>query len=179
MAWATIPQARAHWPDSASLDDATLSTLLDVASIQCEIYAPRELLSATTTADTVTASSTVTASGEGFFHPIDVGALVTGAGIPAGPPGPKTTITAVAPDGATATLSQAATATGTAITLTLARVLPQPWMLATVYQAREVYAAGQRDGDIIGLGDYAIRARPLTGTVKSLLRPQPGRPKVG
>lgn len=50
--------------------------------------------------------------------------------------------------------------------------LPVSFMLATVYQAREVYSASQRDGDVIGVGDYAIRARPLTGTVRALLRPQ-------
>lgn len=63
--------------------------------------------------------------------------------------------------------------------LPLAEQPPDRYMLACVYQARENYAAGQRDGDIIGLGDFAIRARPLTASVKALLRPQPGRPKVG
>ena len=103
MAWATKDEARAHWADAASIDDAVLETLLDVATEQCKAYAP------------------------------DV---------------------------------------------------PQPYpvgyMLATVYQAREMYAAGARDsGDLIGLGDYAIRARPLTAAVKSLLRPQRGMPAVG
>ncbi|CCH79083.1 hypothetical protein BN12_40053 [Nostocoides japonicum T1-X7] len=50
--------------------------------------------------------------------------------------------------------------------------VPDRYVLATVYQAREVYSAGQRDGDVIGIGDHAIRSRPLTATVKSLLRPQ-------
>ena len=54
------------------------------------------------------------------------------------------------------------------------------WMLAVVYQAREVYAAGQRgEQDVIGFGEFAIRARPLTSTVKQLLRPQRGIPVVG
>lgn len=100
-AWASIEQAHAHWPDSASLPEATLSTLLLVATAQCQNYAP------------------------------------------------------------------------------YLAFVPNRYMVATVYQAREVYAAGQRDGDIIGIGDYAIRARPLTSTVKSLLRPQAGVPKVG
>lgn len=51
--------------------------------------------------------------------------------------------------------------------------------LACIYQARELHAAAQRDGDVIGVGDYAIRARDLTSTVKALLRPQRGRPGIG
>lgn len=51
--------------------------------------------------------------------------------------------------------------------------VPTRYMLANVYQAREVYAASQRgEQDVIGVGDYAIRARPLTAAVKQLLRPQ-------
>lgn len=50
--------------------------------------------------------------------------------------------------------------------------LPDSLMLANVYQARELYEAGTRAGDVIGVGDYAIRSRPLTGTVKQLLRPR-------
>lgn len=97
MAWATRDQARAHWPDSASIPDATLDTLLDVATIRGQSYAP----------------------------PLD-------------DPG----------------------------------VVPANYMLGCVYDAREVYAAGQREGDVIGIGDYAIRARPLTGTVRTLYRPE-------
>jgi hypothetical protein len=54
------------------------------------------------------------------------------------------------------------------------------YQLAVIYQARELYAAAKRDGDLVG-GDsaYPIRARPLTGAVQSLLRPQRGRPLVG
>lgn len=50
-------------------------------------------------------------------------------------------------------------------------VVPVEWQLAAVYQAREVANAATRDGDVIGFGDYAIRARALTDHVKSLLRP--------
>ena len=109
--WATPEQAKAHWADAASLPPETLQTLLDVATEQCEVYAP-------------------------VLPVVDP---------PPDPPAP----------------------------------LPSRYVQACIYQAREVYAAGQRDGDIIGLGDYAIRARPLTSTVKSLLRPQPGVPAVG
>lgn len=101
MAWATRDEARAHWADAKSIPDATLDVLLDVATEQCEAYAP-------------TASP-----------------------------------------------------------------VPSRYMLATVYQARENYAAGQRDGDVIGFGDFAIRSKPLTASVKSLLRPQSGVPAVG
>ena len=103
-AWASVEQAHTHWPDSASLPDATLTVLLDVATAQCDAYAPAHV------------------------DPVPAGG---------------------------------------------------PLMLACIYQAREVYAAGQRDGGVIALGDYAIRPRPLTDWVKSLLRPQPGVPAVG
>lgn len=169
MAWATIDQAHAHWPDSASLPDATLTVLLDVATTQCEMFAPRILT--VTVAANLDATVTAAAVPPARFTEYDVGATVTGDGIDPGPPGPVTKISAVAADGATATLSQPALATLTGVTLTLARTIPQVWMMATVYQAREVYAAGQRDGDVIGLGDYAIRARPLTPSVMTLLRP--------
>lgn len=44
--------------------------------------------------------------------------------------------------------------------------------LANIFQAREIFTASRRDeADIIGVGDYAIRARPLTAAVKQLLRP--------
>lgn len=103
MAWATREEARRFWKDAEPLDDATLDVLLDVATQQCQSFAPLA-------ADPV----------------------------------------------------------------------PSRYMLATVYQARELYAASQRgEGDVIGFGDYAIRARPLTSTVKALLRPQRGVPVVG
>lgn len=58
--------------------------------------------------------------------------------------------------------------------------LPDRYVLACVYQAREIHAASQRgEQDVIGVGDYAIRARPLTAAVKQLLRPQRGLPVVG
>jgi hypothetical protein len=50
--------------------------------------------------------------------------------------------------------------------------IPTAWTIATVYQAREVYASAIRDGDLIGAGDVAYRSRPLTPTVLQLLRPQ-------
>lgn len=58
--------------------------------------------------------------------------------------------------------------------------VPARYGLAVVYQARELWQAGQRgEQDVIGVGDYAIRARPLTAAVKQLLRPQRGTPAVG
>lgn len=48
--------------------------------------------------------------------------------------------------------------------------VPPNYMLAVVYQAREVFNAGKRDSaDMIGVGDLVIRARPLTAAVKQLL----------
>lgn len=51
--------------------------------------------------------------------------------------------------------------------------LPTRYMLATVYQARDVYTASQRgEADVVGVGDFVIRAKPLSAVVKQLLRPQ-------
>jgi hypothetical protein len=52
-------------------------------------------------------------------------------------------------------------------------------MLANVYEARELWAASRRDGDVIGFDTYAVRVRPLSATVQSLLRPAHGRPMSG
>lgn len=51
--------------------------------------------------------------------------------------------------------------------------------LANVYEARELWAASRRDGDVIGFESYAVRVRPLSSTVQSLLRPSSGRPLTG
>ena len=58
-------------------------------------------------------------------------------------------------------------------------LLPTRYTLAVIAQARELQAAAHRDGDVIGVGDYVLRSRPLTGHVKQLLRPQSGTPVVG
>lgn len=66
------------------------------------------------------------------------------------------------------------------IVVDLVPVIPPEFQLACIYQAREVSAAGSRDAqDVIGFGDYAIRAKPLTATVKALLRPETRRKAVG
>ena len=59
--------------------------------------------------------------------------------------------------------------------------VPAAWSRAVVLQARELWAAARRDGDLIGASDTgtAIRARPLTGAVKSLLRPRRAQPRTG
>ena len=51
--------------------------------------------------------------------------------------------------------------------------------LANVYEARELWAASRRDGDVIGFDAYAVRVRPLSSTVQSLLRPARGVPVTG
>jgi hypothetical protein len=58
--------------------------------------------------------------------------------------------------------------------------VPEGYTLAQVMQARELYQAQLRgEQDVIGVGDYAIRSRPLIAAVKSLLRPERGRPGIG
>jgi hypothetical protein len=50
--------------------------------------------------------------------------------------------------------------------------LPFRYTLATIMQARELYNAGQRDNaDVVGVGDFGLRAGDLTRHVKRLLRP--------
>lgn len=53
--------------------------------------------------------------------------------------------------------------------------VPAGYGRAVVLQARELWAAARREGDLLGGSDYAVRARPLTGAVKTLLRPKRGR----
>lgn len=58
-------------------------------------------------------------------------------------------------------------------------VIPQRYVQANVLQARELWTAARRDGDVIGFDAYAVRVRPLSATVKALLRPPGAVPRVG
>ena len=172
MAWADKIQARRHWADALNIDDAVLDELLAAAYPSCYAYAPalndRTLTDAVTTLD-----SNMVTSASGAFSQAEVGRTVSGAGIPA-----STTIMAVASTTVIA-LSQNATASGIDVSLTIDGI-PTNYVLANIFQAREIYAAAQRgEQDVIGVGDYAIRARPLTAAVKQLLRPQRGFMAVG
>lgn len=62
--------------------------------------------------------------------------------------------------------------------LTTADIVPPAYRMAVVLQARDVWQASRRVGDsvAIGEGQYAIRVRPLSDTVKALLRPPTGVP---
>lgn len=60
--------------------------------------------------------------------------------------------------------------------------LPERYKTAVVIRAREDYEAALRDSaDVVGFADtgYAIRVRPLSGTVKQLLRPRSPVPRFG
>lgn len=57
--------------------------------------------------------------------------------------------------------------------------VPQRYTEAVVLQARELWGAARREGDVIGFDAYAVRVRPLGSTVKQLLRPQRGVPRLG
>jgi hypothetical protein len=57
--------------------------------------------------------------------------------------------------------------------------VPTGYLLATIYHAKEIRDAGQRDGDALGVGEFVIRARPLTAAVKQLLRPSDAFGGVG
>lgn len=65
----------------------------------------------------------------------------------------------------------------------LADAAPVPfrYVQAEVLQAIEHYQATQRNGDVLGFSDtgYAVRVRPLTATVKTLLRPRRAVPSLG
>ena len=57
--------------------------------------------------------------------------------------------------------------------------LPAGYTRACVLHARELWSAARRDGDLIGAADdLAIRARPLTGSVRQLLRPKRGAVRI-
>lgn len=62
--------------------------------------------------------------------------------------------------------------------VTLEPIIPARYRLAVIYQARELWAAAKRDGDVIAGDAYVIRARDLTATVRQLLRPTRGRPRA-
>lgn len=57
-------------------------------------------------------------------------------------------------------------------------VVPSRYVEAEVLQARELWAASKRDGDVLGFESFAVRVRPLSGTVRSLLRPPRGVVRV-
>ncbi len=61
----------------------------------------------------------------------------------------------------------------------LAYVPTPAHIMANVLNARDAWAAARRDGDVIGFDSYAVRVRPLSGTVQQLLRPRRGVPMVG
>lgn len=168
--WATTVQAARHWPDAAGLNPTRLDQLLAAATRDVRFAAPATVWRLVTPV-TITASSTgFTTTDPAGLTAADVEQLAIAA--VAGQLPADVTVAAVSSLTA-GTLSAAALVSGTT-SLTL---LPVSLMLATVYQAREIYAASVRDGDLIGAGDLAIRARPLTASVKQLVRP--AGPPVG
>lgn len=57
-------------------------------------------------------------------------------------------------------------------------VVPAGYTEAEVLQARDLWSATKREGDVMGFESYAIRVRPLSATVRSLLRPPRGAVRV-
>ena len=53
------------------------------------------------------------------------------------------------------------------------------YVQANVLHARDLFTAYRREGDVIGFDSYAVRVRPLSDTVRALLRPATGRALVG
>lgn len=107
--YATLPDARRHWPDATDIDDERMTRLLAAAFPACAAYA----------------------------RPLPADAEY--------------------PEG-----------------------VPEAYTVAQVMQARELYTAQNRgEQDVIGIGEYAIRSRPLIAQVKSLLRPERARPGIG
>jgi len=57
--------------------------------------------------------------------------------------------------------------------------IPARYREAVCQQARAIWQNMERDGDVIGFGDnYAVRVRPLEPSVKGLLRPATGKPRI-
>lgn len=65
--------------------------------------------------------------------------------------------------------------------LPVGAVVPERYRQAQLLQAQENSKATRREGDVIGFADegYAVRVRPLGTSVKALLRPRTGVPRVG
>lgn len=59
--------------------------------------------------------------------------------------------------------------------------VPDAYTLAVVLHARDTWQATRRVGDAVAIGDagYAIRVRPLSDTVKQLVRPPEAVPGFG
>lgn len=59
--------------------------------------------------------------------------------------------------------------------------VPYRYTQAEVLQAIEHYQATQRNGDVLGFGEsgFAVRVRPLSASVKALLRPRRAVPRIG
>lgn len=58
--------------------------------------------------------------------------------------------------------------------------VPQRYVEANVLAARDLFTAYQRTAgsDVIGFDTYAVRVRPLSAEVRSLLRPPSGVPRI-
>ncbi|MFW5473692.1 hypothetical protein ACOCJ5_10310 [Knoellia sp. CPCC 206450] len=58
---------------------------------------------------------------------------------------------------------------------------PRRHELAVIFHARDLHTAAERkgDSDLVGVADYAIRARPLADAVRQLLRPRHAVPRFG
>ena len=67
--------------------------------------------------------------------------------------------------------SQCAVFLGRADGDTLPSPVPDTWVLGNVYQARELWRASRAEADVIGFDTFAVTPRPLTSTVKAILRP--------
>lgn len=163
--WATTAQAVRHWPDAAGLNATRLDQLLAAATRDIRQAAPASKWRTLTPVTLTSGSAAFTTTDPAGLTAADVEQLAIAA--VAGQLPADVLVSAVSSLTA-GTLSAAATASSSSVILTL---LPASFMIATVYQAREIYAASVRDGDLIGAGDLAIRARPLTASVKQLVRP--------
>lgn len=54
--------------------------------------------------------------------------------------------------------------------------VPARYTEALILHVREIWRSGEREaGDLLGIGDYAVRARDMTAAVKALLRPKKAR----
>lgn len=115
---AILPYSAGQWIFQANL---SINPTLDKRN---GVHLGNLIPSASFTADTTNGSTTLSTAVSNRFTAVNVGASVTGTGIPAG-----TTVTAVSPDGTTATMSQAATATGSpSVTMTSLPATTARWI---------------------------------------------------
>lgn len=57
-------------------------------------------------------------------------------------------------------------------------LFPPRLRTALIMQAREIWRSSEREGDVLGVGEFAVRATDMTSTVRKMIRPRQGKPAL-